>query len=570
VLAFSAIGGLRVAVGGFSTSDVRIVDVTDGAHPIELPVSVSAGAGGNVARADVPPAAGTHRLYAFTAATVTAPAAVTRDVPSVWSASHDGELLVISHAAFLDALAPLVARRAQEGWSVQLADVQDVYDEQGFGDKSPAAIRAFIQRARASWRVPPRFVLLVGDATFDPRNFLGKGDFDFMPTRLIDTAAMETVSDDWFVDDDVDGIPEIAIGRLPVRTSAQASAVVSKLLAYAGKADLSRGGLFVTDTDDTDLDFSVASAAGEAKVSDIMPVDRFQRGTSGTPDALLTKLGAGPFLVNYLGHGSVEVWDGLFTTSQAAALTNDHASIYVVMNCLNGFFHDLYTTSVAESLITAPGGGAVAVWASSSLAEYAPQPAFDQEFLMRVSRTSLGEAAIAAKSHITDVETRRTWLLFGDPTLFGTPMTQPTVDGGTMDGGMDGGAMDGGMETGGAMDAGMETGGAMDADMTDAETTEAGAMPDGGIDAIAPMDASPTMDAGPTTDAGQDAIVTHDASPPHDAMIADAGAEHPGRLPVGDGCGCAAGGDLGFGPGALGLSVFGIALAASPASRRSR
>ena len=148
---------------------------------------------------------------------------------------------------------------------------------------------------------------------------------------------------------------------------------------------------------------------------------------------LLAKLGAGPFLVNYLGHGSVEVWDNLLTTAQAAALTNDHASIYVVMNCLNGFFHDLYTTSIAESLITAPQGGAVAVWASSSLAEYAPQPAFDQEFLMRLSRTSLGEAAIAAKSRITDLETRRTWLLFGDPTLFGVPtaVTPPPMDGGT-------------------------------------------------------------------------------------------------------------------------------------------
>ena len=119
----------------------------------------------------------------------------------------------------MDALAPLVARRVQEGWTVQIADVQDVYDEQGFGDKSPAAIRAFIQRARASWRVPPRFVLFVGDATFDPRNFLAKGDFDFVPTQLIDTAAMETASDDWFVDDDLDGVPEIAIGRLPVRTA---------------------------------------------------------------------------------------------------------------------------------------------------------------------------------------------------------------------------------------------------------------------------------------------------------------------------------------------------------------
>ena len=53
------------------------------------------------------------------------------------------------------------------------------------------------------------------------------------------------------------------------------------------------------------------------------------------------------------------------------------------MNCLNGFFHDLYTTSLAERCSEAPGG-AVAVWASSTLAEYDQQPMFDQEFLMRI------------------------------------------------------------------------------------------------------------------------------------------------------------------------------------------
>ncbi len=442
----------------------------------------------------------------------------------------------------MDALAPLVARRVQEGWTVQIADVQDIYDEQGFGDKSPAAIRRFIQRARASWRVPPRFVLFVGDATFDPRNFTGLGDFDFVPTRLIDTAALETASDDWFVDDDLDGVPEIAIGRLPVRTGAQASTIVGKLLGYAGKANLPRGGLFVTDTDEVDLDFSGASTAGEAKVSDIMPVDRFQRGTSGTADALLAKLNAGPFLVNYLGHGSVEVWDNLLTTAQAAALTNDHVSIYVVMNCLNGFFHDFNTTSIAESLITAPQGGAVAVWASSSLAEFAPQPAFNQEFLMRLSRTSLGEAATAAKSRITDLETRRTWLLFGNPTLFGVPtaVTPPPMDGGTDGDAMEAGTTEAGMEAGTDMGAEMD-GGAPDVGMT----------PDGGADATERPDTSATPDGG--TDAGR----------------ADTGADGGGTLPPRDGCACSAGGGSSFGGGAIGLSLFGLVLGARR-RRRSR
>ena len=37
--------------------------------------------------------------------------------PRSWSASQDGELLILSHAAFLNALEPLVARRKAEGWT---------------------------------------------------------------------------------------------------------------------------------------------------------------------------------------------------------------------------------------------------------------------------------------------------------------------------------------------------------------------------------------------------------------------------------------------------------------------
>ena len=61
---------------------------------------------------------------------------------------------------------------------------------------------------------------------------------------------------------------------------------------------------------------------------------------------------------------------------------------------------------------------------------------------MRLSRTSLGEAAVAAKSRITDLETRRTWMLFGNPTLFGVPTAVPPPP---MDGGADAGVPDAGV-----------------------------------------------------------------------------------------------------------------------------
>jgi len=431
-LALTVPAGARVTLGGFSSSDVRVVDVTAPAAPIELGIFPTASGGSFSASFDTQGGEVPRALWAFTAAKVGAPASVAASRLSSWATTGAGELVVISNGAFLDAVRPLVDRRVAEGWIVALVDVQDVYDEFGAGDKTAFAIRDFLQYAGAHWRVPPRDVLLVGDATFDPRDFTGQGDFDFVPTKLVDTASMETSSDGWFVDWNDDGVPDIAIGRIPVRTAADAASVVGKTLAYAGRGDLPRGGLFVTDVDDGALDFEAASAQSQPVVADLMPVDTFMRSSAtATPAGLIAKLNQGPFLVNYFGHGSVEVWDDVFSSTDAAALTNANASIYVSMNCLNGFFHDLYTTSLAEALLEAPNGGAVAAWASSTLTSFDPQLTLNREFLRRLSRMSLGEADIEAKKMITDVDAQRTWMIFGDPTLFGAPTE--SADGGAPD-----------------------------------------------------------------------------------------------------------------------------------------
>jgi MYXO-CTERM domain-containing protein len=433
-LKLTAPPGTRVTVTGFPSDDVRVVDVTEPDAPVELVVGLSAAGATWTAGFDVAAGPGPRTLWAFTDASVGAPSAIAANRPSTWTTSGSGELLILSNALFVDAVRPLANRRAAEGWSVELVDLQDVYDELGAGDKTAFAIRDFVEAAVAHWAIPPRDVLLVGDATFDPRNFTGLGDFDFAPTKLVDTAQVETSSDDWFVDTDEDGLPNLGIGRLPVRTAAQATTVVQKILSYAGKTELPRGALFVTDQNDTDLNFEQASANSATAVSDLTSIDTFMRSDpTATKAGLLAKLGAGPFLVNYFGHGSVEVWDDLFSITDAAALTNQHSSIYVSMNCLNGFFHDLYTTSLAEALLEAPSGGAVAVWASSTLTAFEPQMTLNREFLSRIGRTSLGEADMAAKRAITDVDARRTWMIFGDPTLFGSPSS--FGDAGTPDGG---------------------------------------------------------------------------------------------------------------------------------------
>jgi hypothetical protein len=95
-------------------------------------------------------------------------------------------------------------------------------------------------------------------------------------------------------------------------------------------------------------------------------------------------------------------------------------SVFVMMTCLNGYFHDAQFDSLGEALIKAPGGGAVAVWASSGMTSSGDQAVMDIELFKRLSgggdQLTLGQAVLKAKAVTPNGDARRTWILLGDPT----------------------------------------------------------------------------------------------------------------------------------------------------------
>jgi hypothetical protein len=94
--------------------------------------------------------------------------------------------------------------------------------------------------------------------------------------------------------------------------------------------------------------------------------------------------------------------------------------MFVMMTCLNGYFHDAALDSLAEALLKTERGGAVAVWASSGLTMPVEQALMNQELyrLLFANRPALtlGDATVRAKAVVSDGDIRRTWILFGDPT----------------------------------------------------------------------------------------------------------------------------------------------------------
>ena len=430
-LKLSARAGVPLQIDGFQETTVRIFDITSVLQPVELATRmVSGGDGSYAAQVQVPFApAGRHTLLALGASQIAKPAQLIANQPSQWHSPQAGsQVVVIAHSSLADAIAPLADLRRQQGRTVSVVLTDDIYDEFSFGEHDPQAIRDFLQTAAQNWTAKPQYLLLAGDASVDPRNFLGFGDFDFVPTRIIPTTQLMTASDDWFSDFGNTGLPELATGRLPVRTADDARTVVSKIMGYETGNDAgawTSQALLVADRNDN-ADFTKDTQKIAALLpSSMQATEIFATNLDpGTARAeVQTALNAGELLVNYLGHGSVEVWSGdnLLNDDSAAALTNaPRLPVFLTFDCLNGFFHDVYTQSLTEALLLNGQGGAVAVVASSALTEASPQAQLDRSLVQAVFQNggaTLGDALVQAKASIKAKDVRRTYLLFGDPLL---------------------------------------------------------------------------------------------------------------------------------------------------------
>lgn len=428
-----------IQITGFSSSRIRVFDVTnparvvqvrgavaiavDGSRPIlQDGFSVTVDPRGSSIAGGIGARVAPRHLLALTDGSVLRPLAVTANAPSTWADAKNGaDWIVISHGSLTGAVADLRKAREAQGLRTAVVDVEDVYDEFGFGEKSPEAIRSFLALAKTEWKTPPRFVLLLGDGSQDPRDYLGFGS-DLVPTKLVDTETVETASDDWMADVDGDGKADVALGRLPAGSEAEVRAMVAKIVRHETAPRGLENALFVADT-------AVVSnfAYQNSKLRELLPpsvsvaaADADTLGDSATRRAILDSIAQGVDLIHYSGHGTIDHWRGnLLTVADATSLRNaDRLPIVTVANCLTGIFQEPLMDGLGEALVAAPDAGAVAVWGSSGTTGVPGQETLMTEFMKALfgeSEATIGEAARRAKATVEDPDVRSTWILLGDP-----------------------------------------------------------------------------------------------------------------------------------------------------------
>ncbi|HTF36299.1 MAG TPA: C25 family cysteine peptidase [Myxococcota bacterium] len=437
-----------VALGGLVSPDVRVWDVSDPTTPAAI-VGVWVGSDSFTFEGT----AG-HRYEAATSTGLLLASSLRHNVPSSWLAGGAADWLAIAPASLIPQLKPLAARREAQGLRTAIVDVEDVYDEITGGEFTPVAIRDFVRRIAKSWRPAPRYLLLVGSATYDYRNYLQGTGINLVPTMLVDTTFVEAADDAYFGTlDDAHLAPDLFVGRIPARTPSELEAIVDKLLKYeldaSGRAALDEPwrsrALLVADNgpgsgnpaEAAEFEGALTRVAGELPpdiastsvvLSELPDANRGPLANAAIESALTGGVG----LAIYAGHGGAQLWSDklIFGPADVSAVPDGSTlPVFLVLGCLNAFFDAPNEDSLGQIALSASDRGAVAFVASTTVTAFAGDDVFARNLAERIFGANvrrLGEAVTQAKQAMATSpgaeDVLRTFVLLGDPaTRLGIP-----------------------------------------------------------------------------------------------------------------------------------------------------
>lgn len=403
-----------------------------------------------------------------------APEVIALDEPSdLRATSRQADYLMIGHPSLLDAVEPLAVFHRARGLKVLTVSVDDVFDEFNHGVPHPGAIREFLRHATTAWQAPsPRFVLLVGDATWDrqretpddasyadwtfsavPRVDFAKNrassyadgldhERDLVPTWNHGTFQGYAASDNWFVMLDDDPLPDLAIGRFPVATPEEVRAIVDKTIRYVGEAESAewRSRVLLITNEEAALQRRSDRIAIHLERAGFAPTKIYPQESEATnehqTERLLQAFEEGYFVVHFSGHGGRYIWRtgasdykknrDLFTLDHLDELPAGHPlPIVLSMTCYSAPFDHPTADSIGEKLLRLADSGAVSVIAASWRSGASLQ--MSEALLGEIGRSStLGEALQRAKHRAPLDDFVHLYNLLGDPALpVMTPAAKP-------------------------------------------------------------------------------------------------------------------------------------------------
>lgn len=429
-LLFTADGGVAT-VGGYTSAAVRVFDVTDARRPAAIEVTAAKSSGSF--RVSFDTSRGRRYLaVASGAIDSVVPAAV--EIAPVTDLADAVDYLVITSAELAADAEALADYRRATGYAARVVTTDEIYRAMSEGIVTPHAIRDFLTWSREAWGV--RYAVLVGMASFDYRGLQVPGE-SIVPSLMTSSPYGLYACDACLADGDEDGVPELAVGRLPVASGSEIAAFVDKLRAYETGSALDANGTVLLLADRYDRlagDFASDSErfADELPMAHQSRVERIYVGQLADPAVARGRTqewlnGGGVGWVNYLGHGGMTQMGSLrsgafFRSGDSSVLANGpDLPVITALTCSANRFEIPGWDSVGEELVLDPDGGAIAIFAPTGLSlNGAASPLANSlaEIVFDEGVPVLGDAIVEALSRNSASNVPfmlRIYALLGDP-----------------------------------------------------------------------------------------------------------------------------------------------------------
>jgi len=196
-------GLFQYRLRNFSTSDIRVFDITDFSEIKEITNAVISG--GEFIFSDQAESGNIKKYIGVNPSAFKTPTNFSKVTNSnIRGESLGGRYVVITHQNFHDAAKRLRDFRANESViknSGIVVDIDLLFNEFAGGLKDPTAIRDFLKYAYSNWQIKPEYVLLFGDGTYDYRNIENFNN-NFIPSFQTQESLLELQSyssDDYFL-----------------------------------------------------------------------------------------------------------------------------------------------------------------------------------------------------------------------------------------------------------------------------------------------------------------------------------------------------------------------------------
>ena len=386
------------------------------------------------------------------------------------------DFLIVTHPDFLTQAERLADLHRDQGMSVHVARTDFIFNEFSSGSPDPTAIKMFAKmfydRGALNPATKPKYLLLFGDGTYDPKNRVANNN-NYVLTYQVESSENHIdamVTDDYYgMLDDNEAIAaidllDIGIGRILASNITQAKQQVDKiehylkngsnLFATSGSscclgessndtygdwrtkyvqiADDEEGGYFINN--DTEPQYNSVKTEHFEMNCDKLYMDAYPQETSAggqrypeVVNAITDRVQRGALVVNYVGHGG-EVGlaeERIVSIPQINSWTNiNKLHLFVSATCEFTKYDDPKRVSAGEWAALNPNGGAIALMTTTRAVYFSVNTNTGLAFYNAVfdrnpdgTPLTFGEIVRRTKNASGNSNNKRSFTLIGDPAL---------------------------------------------------------------------------------------------------------------------------------------------------------